>query len=141
MVKLVRNCINTSTVQYHYMSHVMRKPAFCIYENKGADQLRGKHSADHHLCFRYIDSRIHLLPKLEISSLKPTAQFVLDQVGNLKDMLSHYTPHMSCIMRKPDFCICENKDTDQLRGHDQRLCSRYTVSTIPLLSKSEISSL
>ena len=45
---------------------------------------------------------------------------------------------------KTDFCICENKDADQLRGNreaDQRLCFRYTDSTIPLLSKSEISSL
>ena len=47
-------------------------------------------------------------------------------------------------MRKPFFCICENKDADQLCGDreaDQRLCFRYTDSTIPLLSKSEISSL
>ena len=47
-------------------------------------------------------------------------------------------------MRKPDFCICENKDADQLRGNreaDQRLCFRYTDSTIPLLPKSKISSL
>ena len=47
-------------------------------------------------------------------------------------------------MRKPAICICENKDADQLRGNreaDQRLCFRYTDSTIPLLSKSEISSL
>ena len=45
-------------------------------------------------------------------------------------------------MRKPTFCICENKDADQLRGNreaDQRLCFRYIDSTIPL-SKSEISS-
>ena len=49
---------------------------------------------------------------------------------------------MSLVMRKPDFCICENKDADQLRGNreaDQRLCFRYTDSTIPLFSKSEIS--
>ena len=47
-------------------------------------------------------------------------------------------------MRKPMFGICENKDADQLRGNgeaDQRLCFRYIDSTIPLLSKSEISSL
>ena len=47
-------------------------------------------------------------------------------------------------MRKPDFCICENKDADQLRGNreaDQRLCFCYTDSTVPLLSNSEISSL
>ena len=34
-------------------------------------------------------------------------------------------------MRKPAFCICKNKDTD--READQRLCFRYTESTIPLL--------
>ena len=51
---------------------------------------------------------------------------------------------MSCIMRKPTFCICENKDADQLCGNckaDQRLCFRYIDSTILLLSKSEILSL
>ena len=51
---------------------------------------------------------------------------------------------LSLVMRKPDFCICENKDADQLRSNcatDQRLCLRYTDSTIPLLPKSEISSL
>ena len=40
-------------------------------------------------------------------------------------------------------CICENKGADQLRGNreaDQRLCFRYTDSTLPLLPKSEISS-
>ena len=47
-------------------------------------------------------------------------------------------------MRKPDFCICENKDADQLRGNreaDQRLCFRNTDSTIPLLPKYEISNI
>ena len=51
---------------------------------------------------------------------------------------------MSRVVRKPDFCICKNKDADQLRGKreaDQRLCFRYTDSTIPLLPKYEISSL
>ena len=51
---------------------------------------------------------------------------------------------MSLVMRNRAFCICENKDADQLRSNcaaDQRLCFRYTDSTIPLLSKSEISSL
>ena len=47
-------------------------------------------------------------------------------------------------MAKPAIFISENKDADQLRGNreaDQRLCFRYTDSTIPLLSKSKISSL
>ena len=47
-------------------------------------------------------------------------------------------------MGKPTICIGENKSADQLRGYreaDQRLCFRYRDSTIPLLSKSKISSL
>ena len=43
---------------------------------------------------------------------------------------------MSRVVRKPSFCICETKDAAV-----QRLCFRYTDSTIPLLPKSEISSL
>ena len=42
--------------------------------------------------------------------------------------------YLSHAMRKPDFCLGENK------GADQRLCFRYSDSTIPLLLKSEISS-
>ena len=40
---------------------------------------------------------------------------------------------------KTVFFLCENKDADQLRINreaDQRLCFRYTDSTILLLSKS-----
>ena len=52
--------------------------------------------------------------------------------------------NMRRIVRKPDFCLCETKEADQLHSNceaDQRLCFRYTVSTISLLLKSEISSL
>ena len=55
------------------MSLVVTKPAFCICENKDADQLRGKREADQRLCFRYLDSTIPLLPKSEISSLKSSS--------------------------------------------------------------------
>ena len=51
---------------------------------------------------------------------------------------------MSHVIRKLTFCICENKDADQLCGNreaDQRLCFRYKASSIPLLPKSEISRL
>ena len=47
--------------------------------------------------------------------------------------------YMSLVVRKQAFCIpvCENIDIDQLCGGnreaDQRLCFRYTDSTIPLL--------
>ena len=55
------------------MSLVVRNPAFCICENKDADQLRGNREADQRLCFRYTDSTIRLLPTSEISSLYPTS--------------------------------------------------------------------
>ena len=67
--------------------------------------------------------------------------FVVHECGVVHVILIN---KMSLVLRKPVFCICENKDVDQLRGDreaDQRLCFRYTDSTIPLLSKSEISSL
>ena len=59
-------------------------------------------------------------------------------------VLESHPQHMSRVVRKPAFCICENKDADQLRGNrkaDQRLCFLYIDSTIPLPHKSEISSL
>ena len=51
--------------------------------------------------------------------------------------------NVSFTLRKTAFCICENKDTDQLHGNreaDQCLCFHYIDRTIPLLSKYEISS-
>ena len=52
--------------------------------------------------------------------------------------------NMSLRMGKPYICIGENKGKGQLRSYceaDQSLWFRYTDSTIPLLSKSKISSL
>ena len=65
-------------------------------------------------------------------------------VTEAHSILSNVNYHLSLVMRKPAFCMCENKDADQLRGNreaDQRLCFRYMDSTIPLLPKSEILSL
>ena len=61
--------------------------------------------------------------------------------GNLKFQFRKYKPSH----KKTGFLhLCENKDADQLhrnREADQRLCFRYSDSTIPLLPKSKISSL
>ena len=56
--------------QYKDMSLVVRKPAFCICENKDADQLRGNREADQRLCFRYhiVQSLYFLNPKFQASS-------------------------------------------------------------------------
>ena len=51
------------------ISRVVKKPVFCICENKDADQLRGNREADKRLCFRHMDSAISLLSKSKISSL------------------------------------------------------------------------
>ena len=47
----------------------MRKPDFCICKNEGADQLHGRHIADQHISFRYIDSTISPLPNSKNSNL------------------------------------------------------------------------
>ena len=57
-------------------------------------------------------------------------------VSPLVDQISH-------IVRKQDFCLCENKEAYQLCSYstaDYRLCFRYTDSTISLLLKSKIAS-
>ena len=77
------------------MSRIMRKPAFCTCENKGADQLCGNLAADKRLCLCYINSIIPLLPKCEMSSLYPSSfgctalkKFVSDLVKN-PDRFAH----------------------------------------------------
>ena len=77
----------------------MRKPAFCMCENKDADQLRSNCAADQRLCFRCTDSTIPFLSKSEI--LKPlalfcgsTAWFMSDLVGNPEDRFSHNEAHV-----------------------------------------------
>ena len=76
----------------------MRKPVFCICENKDADQLCDNRTADQRLCFRYTDSTIPLLPKSKFSSLAIfcdfTARFVSDLVGNPKDRISLVAAHL-----------------------------------------------
>ena len=52
-----------------HMSRIMRKPAICICENKGADQLRSNCEADQRLCFRYTVPFFYFLnPKFPVSS-------------------------------------------------------------------------
>ena len=65
-------------------------------------------------------------------------------LANLSCSAHKVSLNMSCIVRKPTFFICKNKDAAQLRGNseaDQRLCFRYIDSTIPLLPIYKISSL
>ena len=65
----------------------MRKPAFCICENKDADQMRSNCTADQHLCFLYMDSTIPLLnPKFQASFAITTVmilQFWTEVLANM----------------------------------------------------------
>ena len=87
---------------------------------------------------------------------KPLAEFqeeLLPQDVPLRTIYNIYDEHeqnresklifKSHVMRKLEFCICENKDADQLCSNctaDQCLYNRFLDSTIPLPFKSEISS-
>ena len=52
LFSLVRYChFGDSVCVWYYMSHVVRKPAFCICENKHANQFCGNREADQCLCF------------------------------------------------------------------------------------------
>ena len=81
----------------------MRKPAFCISENKAADQLCGDRTADQRLCFRFTDSTNPLLPKFEILSL--LASSVTAQPGMCRtrsetpeDRFSHVAARMKPVV-------------------------------------------
>ena len=82
----------------------MRKPAFCICENKDADQLRGNRKADQRLSFRYTDSTIPLLPKSKISSPWPSS--VVVQPG-LSQTWSE-TPKTGFLTTRLTFYLCSN---------------------------------
>ena len=125
------------------------KICFCKLENKGSAQLGRK------CMFIYFAtdsiSQNFITPKVKASShnlwlISSNLCLLLlgsPNTGFLKALLTFHSD-LSRVVRKPAFCICENKDADQLLGDreaDQRLCFRYTDSTIPLLPKSEISNL
>ena len=78
----------------------MRKPTFCIWENKGADQLRGNRALISAFVFPtcIVQSLFFLNPKFQ-------ARFVWDQVGNPEDRFSHKEAHMisTLIIR----CLCD----------------------------------
>ena len=70
-------------------------------------------------------------PLLAATARHPVRQF-------LQMTVKFEPPH-----KKPTICLGENKGADQLRSNceaDQRLCFRYSDSTVPLLLKSKISS-
>ena len=99
-----RSNVTSSPYKISYMSRVMRKPAFSIYKNKGADQLRVYHAADQRLCFCFIDvqSLFYLNPNFQASSnlLCLYSPVCVRLIGNLKtgflmSQFARYDPHCS----------------------------------------------
>ena len=82
MVNVNRKTLCTQTLNF---SRVVRKLAFCICKNKGADYLRSNCAADQRLCVRFIDSTIPLLSKCKAISCGCTARFLSDLVGKPED--------------------------------------------------------
>ena len=81
----------------------MRKPAFCIFENKGAGQLCGNCAADQRLSFCYKVSTIPLHPRSKISSLKPTSMAV--QLGLCRTRSETYGDRFSHDVAKIISCF------------------------------------
>ena len=70
----------------------------------------------------------------------------LGSISRYSGLLVEWPNHSEPRREKTGFCICENKTQISFavignREADQRLCFRYTDSTIPLLPKYKISSL
>ena len=105
----------------------MRKPAFCICENKDADQLRSNREADQRLCFRYTYSAIPLLPKPLAIICGCTARFVSDLVGNPEDRFSHNEAHFIMIIQAPVGTLSGSTIPVKTGGTDGGFCSHFSV--------------
>ena len=91
-----------------------------------------------YLNFRVITATICGVPNLRTLTVRGVGKIFVNlfikvyAVGNYEcSFQSPHHDHMSRVVRKPDFCICENKDADQLCGYreaNQRLCFRYIDS-------------
>ena len=68
----------------------MRKPEFCLCENKGADQLRNNCEADQRLCFRY-NSSSSLIRNFKLLAFfrDSTDRFASDLVENPEGRFSN----------------------------------------------------
>ena len=77
----------------------MRNPAFCICDNKAADQLRGNSEADQRLfsLHSWYNSSTSQIQNFKLPAIfcDCTALFVSDLVGNPEDRFSHNETHIA----------------------------------------------
>ena len=119
----------------HYLSLVTRKPAFCICENKDADQLRGNRKLISAFVFAtrivqslfYLDMKFqgssHLLRLYSLVCVRPgrkprrpvfseRGSFALHEhiharKASTENQIRNCTSHMSLIVRKPVFGVSD----------------------------------
>ena len=111
----------------------MRKPDFCLCENKGADQLRSNCEGGQRLCFRYRDSTISLLLKIRNFKLLScffdcTDRFVSDLVGNPEDRSSRVMAQIVQLDFKPQL---KQISKDALKGSVPEI-AQYGPYYLPL---------
>ena len=91
------------------MGHMVRKPDFCLCENKGTDQFRSNCEADQHLCFCYTDSTNPLLFESLVTFCACTGRFVSDLVVNPEDRFFHvaaqYVTVITSVLKSGDIKI------------------------------------
>ena len=92
------------------LSRVMKKPDFCLCENKGTDQLCSNCKAGQRLCFRCMDSTILPLLISKISSFQPSSVTVQT---SLCHTLSE-TPKTAVLTAWLKYEGCEERSLDPL---------------------------
>ena len=123
----------------------MRKPAFCICENKDADQLRSNREADQRLCFRHTDSTIPLLPKSEIQASNHLVwlySLVCVEPGRKpEDRFSHNEAHVmfvtSDLLLEPVISlICKTTTLKTNRSRGLKILDILTYHLLPMLTRA-----
>ena len=103
------------SVWTRYSTFESRKPAFCICENKGTDQLRGNCEADQRLCFfstLIVQSLYYLNPKFQASCylLWLYSLVCVGSGRNPEDRFSHNEAHFSFNTEGERSCLFPRDD-------------------------------
>ena len=113
----------------------MRKPDFCICENKRADQLCSNCTADQRLCIRYSDSTTHLLLIAKISRIFDcTCRFVSYLVGMPEDRFSRVAAHLEV---NNNVSITIFRIRQAIKKNDKGLIGTYCMQAAKILNSEQ----
>ena len=100
-------------------------PKLWVFRRKDANGIANSEDPDQTAPLGAVWSGSALFAQTYLSENLVWLQYKVKYLLSLHHLLEIAFWHMSRVVRKPDFCICENKDADQLRGYreaDQPLC-------------------